>query len=184
MSWNWFGDDEVKHLPFQATFVGEQFAGPIDVIYKVEVTYSTREEELTEVVENPTKILTLKLENLGKDIFKNQSQLKSFAHQFSLGLDSIANHLPHTDKIHLFPTVPVGLAFLMGTKINPLITKPIITYQFDANKTPKHQQILILQETEQREENISADDQRFIDDIKNELKAELENKIASFASSK
>ena len=184
MTWNWAGDEETKQLPFQSAFVGEQFAGPIDVIYKVEVTYGVQENELNQVVENPAKIISLKLENLGKDVFRSQDQLKAFAHQFSLGLDSVANNLPHTDKIHLFCTVPVGLAFLMGTKINPLVTKPIVTYQFDANRTPKHQQVLMLQEVEQREENITEQDQQFIDEVKSELKAELENRIASFVTGK
>ncbi len=184
MNWNWSNDEETTQLPFQTDFVGEEFTGPIDVIYKVEVTYSMQEDELKEVVENPAKIIGLKVNSLGKDIFRNQDQLKFFAHQFSLGIDSVANYLPHTDKIHLFPTVPVGLAFLMGTKINPLVTKPIVTYQYDANKVPKHQQVLILQETEQGEMNVTDEDQKFIEDVKTELKVELENRIASFTNSK
>lgn len=184
MTWHWWNDDSNKQLPFSTDLVGEEFTGPIDVIFKVEATYSMQEDELKSVVENANKVISLRLETLGKDVFRNQEQLKAFAHQFSLGLDSVANFLPNTDKIHLFPTVPVGLAFLMGTKINPLVTKPIVTYQYNANKTPKHEQILILQETGQPETNITEEDQRFIDEVKSDLKAELENKIAAFAGSK
>lgn len=184
MTWYWWNDDINKHLPYSIDFVGEEFTGPIDVIFKVEATYTMQEDELKSVVENANKVISLRLETLGKDVFRNQEQLKAFAHQFSLGLDSVANFLPNADKIHLFPTVPVALAFLMGTKINPLVTKPIVTYQYNANKTPKHEQILILQETGTPETNITEEDQRFIDDVKSDLKAELENKIAAFAGSK
>ncbi len=72
----------------------------------------------------------------------------------------------------------------MGTKINPLITKPIVTYQYNANKTPKYEQILILQENNQVEVNITEADQQFIEEIKNDIKAELENKIAAFVQGK
>jgi len=183
-TWNWTNDDDKNELPFSTNFVKEEFTGPIDVIYKVETTYNIQEDELKTVVENPNKLIGLCVEPIGKDVFRNQDQLKAFAHQFSLGLDSIANYLPATDKIHLFPAVPVGLAFLMGTRINPLVTKPIVTYQFNTNRTPKHEQILILQETAQAEVNITEEDQKFIDEIKNDLKAEFENKIAAFAKSK
>src|SRR5579863_3733666 len=143
-----------------------------------------QEAELRSVLQNPHKVIGLKLDNIGKDAFKNQQQLKAFAFQFSLGLDAVASHLPAVEKIHLFPTVPVGLAFLCGTKINPLVTKPVVTYQYNANSTPKHEQILILQEAGRQEANMTGDDKVFIAEVKSELKAELENQIATFASSK
>jgi hypothetical protein len=184
MKWNWSDDDENAALPTDVSFVKEEFTGPLDVIYKMEATYLIVEDELKSVVESPSKIISVKLETIGKDVFRNQEQLKAFAHQFSLGIDSISNYLPNVDKIHLFPTVPVGLAFLMGTKINPLITKPIVTYQFNARNTPKHEKILILQETGQREANITEDDQKLIDQIKVSLKEELANKIAVYSATK
>lgn len=184
MTWDWRNDDDKKFQPFVASFVEEKFDAPIDVIYKVEVTYLTEDDDMKQVVDTASKIISLTLGNPGKDVFRNQEQLKSFAHQFSAGLDSIANFLPDADKIHLFPTVPVGLAFLMGTKINPLLSKPIVTYQYDANRTPKNEQVLILQETPSAEENITEEDRKFIAEIKAEFKAELENKIAPFAAGK
>jgi hypothetical protein len=184
MTWSWSNDDERKQLSTTTEFVKEEFAGPIDVIYKVEATYTMQEDELKSVVDTANKVISLRLDTIGKDVFRGQEQLKAFAHQFSIGLDSVANYLPGTDKIHIFPTVPVGLAFLMGTKINPLVTKPIVTYQYSASKTPKHEQILILQETNQPEANITEADQKFIDEIKSDFKAELENKVAAFAAGK
>lgn len=183
MTWQWFNDDK-KPLPVGTSFVKEEFPGPLDVIYKVEATYLMQEDELKSVVDNASKVIGLHLETIGKDVFRSQEQLKAFAHQFSLGIDSISNYLPNVDKIHLFPTVPVGLAFLMGTKINPLISKPIVTYQFNARSTPKHEQILILQETGQPEANITTEDQQYIDEIKELLKTELGNKIAPYVTGK
>jgi len=184
MTWEWAGGVNDNELPITKNFVKEEFPGPIDVIYKVEATYLTQDSEFKDVVENSSKTIELKLDTIGKDVFKNQEQLKHFAHQFSLGIDSIADYLPNTDKIHLFPTVPVGLAFLMGTKINPTITKPIITYQYNTNHSPKYEQILILQESGQPESNITEEDKKFIAEIKLELKNELENKIAPFVNLK
>lgn len=184
MTWNWPNDGQSTELPVATDFVKEEFAGPIDVIYKVEVTYTMREDELKSAVDSTSKVIGLRLDTIGKDVFRSQDQLKAFAHQFSLGLDSVANFLPGTDKIHIFPTVPVGLAFLMGTKINPLVTKPIVTYQYNSSKTPKHEQVLILQETNQVEANITETDQQLIDEIKRDLEAELGNKVAAFAISK
>lgn len=184
MIWNWQDENGVKELKLQSNFVKEEFTGPIDVIYKIEATYFSQDADLKEVVENPSKKIDLKLDEIGKDVFGNQEQLKHFAHQFALGIDTIANYLPNTDKIHLFPTVPVGLAFLMGTKINPMVTKPIVTYQYNTNHTPKYEQILILQESDQPEAIITEEDEKFILEIRAELKNELENKIAPFVKLK
>ncbi len=184
MIWNWQDETGAKELKFSSNFVKEEFTGPIDVIYRVEATYHSQDTDLKEVVENPSKKIDLKLDVIGKDVFGNQEQLKHFAHQFALGIDTIANFLPNTDKIHLFPTVPVGLAFLMGTKINPMVTKPIVAYQYNTNHTPKYEQILILQESDQPEAIITEEDEKFILEIRAELKNELENKIAPFVKLK
>ena len=176
--------DTGSTIEFDTNYVKEEFAGPIDVIFKVEATYLMQNDDLKQAVDIPHKIMELKLKSIGKDVFVNQEQMKQFAYQFSLGIDAVANYLPNTDRIHLFPTVPVGIAFLMGAKINPLVTKPIVTYQFNTNSVPKYEQILILQENTDIEVNIEAADSKKIADIKNELKEQLENKIGPLVKQK
>lgn len=183
MTWDWFNDSNEK-LPATSKFVSESFASPIDVIYEVEATYEINEEELKEVVTTPIKTIKLSLDTIGKDVFRSQEQLQAFAYQFSLGLDAVASNLPSADKIHLFATVPVGLAFLMGTKINPLVTKPIVAYQYNLSRIPRHEPVLILQEVVVKEMNITEEDQQFIRSVKTELKLILENQVAGFATSK
>lgn len=178
------GEESDEAIEIETNFVKEEFTGPIDVLFKVEATYLMHDDDLKEVVENPHKAVSVKLNSVGKDVFKSQEQMKQFAYQFSLGIDAIANYLPKTDKIHLFPTVPVGIAFLMGTKINPLITKPILTYQYDTNNTPKYEQVLILQENSETEENIEDEDIKKIAETKNALQEQLSNKIAPLVKQK
>lgn len=103
MTWDWRNDADSALLPASINFVSEIFNAPIDVIYKVEATYLMKVADMQEVVDGASKIIGLTLEQRGKDVFRSQDQLKSFAHQFSLGLDSIANYLLDTNKIHLFP---------------------------------------------------------------------------------
>ena len=183
MTWEWPNDSE-NEIAVETNFVTDEFTAPIDVIFKVEATYPTQETELIESVDASTKVIGLLVSEPGKDIFKTQKQLRDFAYKFELGLDNIASKLPNADKIHVFPTVPVGLAFLMGTKINPNITKPIITYQFNINHTPKYEKILVIQESISPEVNITDEDLKFITKIKNELKSELKNGIGVFVKSK
>ncbi len=102
MSWNWSKDENVTPLLSSSEYVKEEFSGPIDVIYKVEATYTTQDDELKNVVENASKIISLSLDAFGKDVFKNQEQLKTFAHQFSLGLDSVAIIICHVQKRSIF----------------------------------------------------------------------------------
>lgn len=183
MTWAWPSEND-SEISIESNFVNDEFTAPIDVIFKVEATYPVQDSELTESVDASTKIIGLKVNEPGKDIFRTQKQLKDFAYQFELGLDNIASKLPNADKIHIFPTVPVGLAFLMGTKINPNITKPIVTYQFNTNQTPKYEKILVIQESVSPEANITEEDYKFISKIRSELKNELKNGIGAFVKSK
>jgi hypothetical protein len=183
MTWGWSNDSKEK-LPATSKFVGEHFSGSIDVVYAVEATYTVNEDELKEVVPTPCKTIRLSLNSIGKDVFRSQEQLQAFAYQFSLGLDTVASNLPGADKIHLFATVPVGLAFLMGTKINPLVTKPIVAYQFNRSRIPPHEPVLILQEVIGKEVNITEEDAQFIQSVRAELKQILGNQVAGYATSK
>jgi hypothetical protein len=72
----------------------------------------------------------------------------------------------------------------MGTKINPLVTKPIVAYQFNRSRNPPHEAVLILQEVVVEEMNITDEDGKFIQSLRAELKNVLGNQVAGFATSK
>jgi len=183
MTWKWFGDS-TEELPATSQWMQESFAGPIDVIYKVEATYPINDEEIREVVTTPAKTISLALDTTGKDVFRIPEQLQAFAYQFSLGLDAVATNLPGADKIHLIASVPVGLAFLMGTKINPNVTRPVSVYQFSRTRHPHYEPVLILQETPLTEKIITEEEARFIQTLRAGLSQHLENQVAGFAAIK
>jgi hypothetical protein len=63
------------------------------------------------------------------------------------------------------------------------MTKPVVLYQFNANKTPQYEEIFILQEDGVIVDPINEEDQQFISSIKIKLKEELD-RLKAFAQSK
>lgn len=181
----WIENDlELNDLPQKSKFPKDTIEISTDVLFKVEASYAIQEAEVKESIGSNFQTIGLSLEAFDKNAFKGFDQVVKFGAKFSEGLDALANYIPATEKIHLIVTAPVGVTFYLGTKINPNVTKPIVTYQYRTNQSPPYEQIFVLQEEESVLKPINEDDQKYINDIRLKLKKELEDKIAVFAREK
>jgi hypothetical protein len=177
-------DSELSELPYKQKFPKDTIEVSTDVFFKVEASYSIQEQEVKESIGSTYQSVGLSLETLDKNAFKGFAQVVKFGARFSEGLDALANYVPGTEKIHLIVTAPVGVVFYLGTRINPNVTKPIVTYQYRTNQPIPYEQIFVLQEEESIMKPISEDDLKHVKDIRLKLKKELEEKIAVFAKEK
>jgi hypothetical protein len=177
-------DSDLAELPYKQKFPKDTIEVSTDVFFKVEASYSIQEQAVKESIGSAFQTVGLSLETLDKNAFKGFAQVVKFGARFSEGLDALANYVPGTEKIHLIVTAPVGVTFYLGTRINPNVTKPIVTYQYRTNQPIPYEQIFVLQEEESIVKPISEDDLRHVKDIRLKLKKELEEKIAVFAKEK
>ena len=181
----WVANDaELVELPVKHKFPKDTIEISTDVLFKVEASYAIQDQEVKESIGSNYQTVALTLQELDKNAFKGFDHVIKFGAKFSEGLDSLANYIPATEKIHLIITAPVGVTFYLGTRINPNVTKPIVTYQYRTNQALPYEEIFVLQEEATSLKPIGEDDQKYINEIRAKLKIELEQKIAVFAREK
>jgi hypothetical protein len=127
-AWEWkVGDGSVISINAKGIPL-DTFEAVGDVIFRVKSSFDIHPELTTDIVKQHTKEVDIETTPYSKDIFSTEKQLMDFANKFSTAIDAVVTFLPKTDTIHLFAAVPVGLAFLLGTKINPNLHPRIQTY--------------------------------------------------------
>lgn len=165
-------------------FPQENFKGTGDVVFKVKSSYEIQNHDVHDVIKNEIKELEVRTELLDVTSIKNNDQLNEVANAFADGLASISNNLPNTDTIHLFATVPVGLAFLLGTKISPTINKKIRTYQYFNGRTPKYEPVITLQEVVQNEHPLTQEEIEIAQEIRANFSKQLNKAVKGYIQSK
>lgn len=124
--------------------------GKGDIFIRVSTSYRIEPQHTYEVASNPTNEFDLRLVNPHVDGVSNQDQLNLVVNRFQDVLAVCSNQLPDRDKIHIFISATTGIAFALGTKINPTVYPFVQTYQFSRDQTPKYKEaILISKKTEQ-----------------------------------
>lgn len=123
-------------------FPQEEYFTKDDVLIRISTSYNINLKEVDDsIVSNLVKKIYIGIENLCRDL-PNAKDAERVAVSFSDALKSITDNLKEIDTIHLIPGVPVGLAFLLGTKISANITHPIQTYQYHQDARYKYEPVL------------------------------------------
>ncbi|HLL38277.1 MAG TPA: SAVED domain-containing protein [Rubrobacteraceae bacterium] len=116
-----------------------------DVIVRVSVSHRIDPVETLEVVPDPLCEIDIGLVHPDEDALRSSKDLDAIVHQFNRAIDAVKDRYPNTERIHLFAAVPVGLAFRLGTCLNPTIHAPVQTYQYFARRSPRYQRAFVLQ---------------------------------------
>jgi hypothetical protein len=110
-----------------------------DVIVRVSVSHRIDPVETLEVVPDPLCEIDIGLVHPNEDALRSPKDLDAIVHQFNKAIDGVKDRLPNIERIHLFAAVPVGLAFRLGTCLNPTIHAPVQTYQYFAQRSPRYE---------------------------------------------
>lgn len=155
-SWKWSGFE--TPAPVIPKKLSTAFDGNGDVVIRVGTSYPITEDQTKRVVKKSITSIDIKapVENL--ELFGTEKDLNNYANSVQECLHQIAVYLPNTDAIHIFAAVPVGLAFLIGYRINPNPTKPIYTYEFSSNRTPQYKMVFSLQSKSRTHFEINEND--------------------------
>jgi len=154
--------------------------GKGDVILRLSSSYLIDENQSLSVVPEPMKEIDVKLKKSGIDALKTQNQLEVVSKSFDDVLGSISSFLPNSNVIHLFAAIPCGLAFLLGTKVNPNVTPKIITYQYSKEEKPPYRQALIVSKQIGEEVALTEEQVAKADEIRRSWAELLKGYIKSF----
>ncbi|MFK7796668.1 MAG: SAVED domain-containing protein [Aureispira sp.] len=137
-----------------------------DISITVETSYGVDLSQLA--IDDIAKEIQLCLKPFAQDL-ATVDVVYQLVDEFTEMLNHVANNLPKIGIIHLITTVPVGLAFLLGTKISANVQPIIQLYQYDRQAEqpyipvlkigqPLHE-VLIL--TKKEQQGIAAEKKRF-----------------------
>jgi hypothetical protein len=159
---------------------GSQAEG--DLVVRVSTSHRVHAEQTREVVPRPLAEVDILLTALGEDELERPEDVHAVAAAFKSVLDGLRELFPNSETAHIFAAVPVGLAFLMGTRVSPMIHSKVQTYQFDSRSDPKYHPALCLQ-SETQPTLAVLDDERAAAARERAIWAQELDRLKAFASS-
>lgn len=171
-SWEW-RDIQTPELEKRG-IPRDKFMGGGDVIFRFATAFEVDEKLTRRIVVEPCKDIEIRSQHVGRDIIGSESLLNEYAEAFRDALDEIKKYLEDIDAIHLFASVPVGLAFLIGRQVNKNITVPIYLYEY---AQPGYQEAFILQEKSLEEFILSDEEKQEVMMVREQLSDHLKKVI-------
>lgn len=175
--WHWSGKPAEK--PLIDNLPNEQFDGDGDVIIRFGAYTKINELDTEEIIEKPIRSVDIHPKNTDRDLLGSQDDAKAYSKVFFDVLKRLKETLPLSDEWHVFAAVPCGLAFLMGTEIQPNIHKPIVVYHYSNQQTPPYKEAFCIQEKGGENLIIPEGEKSALDDLREELALHFHEDVLS-----
>jgi len=134
----------------------DKVPGPGDVVVRISMRNQVDPAGTAELVPQATEI---DLETtIGPDTLCSAADLDRVGDAFVDVMDTIARLRPRA-TVHLFASVPCGVAFTLGLRLSPTQHPPVYVYQYNRNRTPANERALLLNAPEPQRIELSADEQ-------------------------
>jgi len=119
-------------------------SAPGAVVIRVSTSARIAPKDTEEIVPHCLAAVDIALVSPHPDALETRGALDSVVDAFSDVLTHVRNLFPNLTTIHLFAAVPVGLAFRLGSRINPTMNPEVVTYQYDAKRLPHYKNAIVL----------------------------------------
>lgn len=119
-------------------------SAPGAVIIRVSTSARIAPKDTEELVPECLAAVDIALASPHPDALETRGALNSVVDAFTDVLTRLRNLYPNLTTIHLFAAVPVGLAFQLGSRINPTMNPEVVTYQYDAKRSPHYKKAIVL----------------------------------------
>lgn len=117
--------------------------GIVSALIRVSASHPVHPEDTASIVENASE-LEVGFEYPNEDAITSPEVMNNIADAVKEAIDNISDNRSKINVIHLFASVPCGLAFMIGNKISPNIHPLIQTYQYKSTATPKYKEALLI----------------------------------------
>lgn len=132
------------------------------------------------VGESLMKIIALGFENPGYDILSTQSDVLTFGEQIDKIFARVLEKYPRIQVVHLFASITVEAAFILGTKVQPNIYPKIQTYQYKGTSADLYLPAILLNEPEQPKVVFTEEENGVADNLRKEWNNVLTNTVPKF----
>lgn len=123
---------------------GSTDVGPL--VVRVSTAHRIHAMETNEVVPSSLAQVDVAVVKPDLDALETREAVEQVALEFRKTLERLRSLFPNRTEIHVFAAVPVGLAFLMGTHVNPTVYPDVVTYQYLAKERPRYRRAIVLTE--------------------------------------
>ncbi len=144
--WSWSPKSKASTRSFLEPIRLPQRGSPESgvVVIRVSTAYRIAPADTEEVVPRYLAAVDIALASPGLDALETPETLEGVVEAFSQSLARLRDLYPNMTEVHLFAAVPVGLAFRLGTRINPTIYPDVVTYQYMHRRTPRYRRAIVL----------------------------------------
>lgn len=137
-----------------------------DVIIRISTSHPVNRENTLSVIPQPLAEYEISVGGCEEDILNCKEFVDAVAFKFKAVLDNVTKTRPGATAIHLFAAIPVGLAFRLGTIINPTMTAKLQTYQFSQLSVKKYLPAISLGEDLPIQRNLTEADRKSAQDLR------------------
>jgi hypothetical protein len=177
-NWHWQGNEASN--PIVENLPNEQFDGEGDIIIRFGTYTKINALDTQEILSRPIRAVNIFPEKTDRDLLGTIDDAKKYAKIFFDALKQLKENLPGANEIHLFAAVPCGLAFLMGTEIQPNVHLPIIVYHYTSELDPPYIEAFCIQERGGLNLVISESEKLAIDQLRDELEEHFNEDLRYF----
>ena len=101
-----------------------------DIVLRVSVTFEVTPEATQAIVPSPLASVDLAVPDPQRNLVRSENQVHLYGRVFRKALDEIVRLFPGTDRIHVFYSGPVALAFHFGQQVSENIHPPVTVWNF------------------------------------------------------
>jgi hypothetical protein len=153
--------------------------GIVTALVRLSFSNSVTEKETNEMLLNAAE-LDYGFEKPDDDGIDSKEKMNEIGETIKNILDQLKNNQSGIKIIHLFASIPCGLAFLIGTKISANRHPYIQTYQYKNTGSPKYIEAILVNKEIEVTRTITAEDRKNAENLRKRAHRELREHIASF----
>lgn len=148
-------------------------------LIRISSSHYVNPEETAQVIANAAEV-EVSFENPNEDAITSPEQMTAMAETVKSAFDTLSHNRSELKEIHLFASIPCGLAFLIGTKISPNIHPYIQTYQYSRTAEPCYKKAILVKGRINPERKITDEDNALAMHLRQMADSELKGTINIF----
>lgn len=153
--------------------------GITSALIRLGASHFVAPEQTNPVISNAAEV-DIHFEKPNEDAITSKQLLVEMAEAVKSAIDALSNNRSGLVEIHLFASIPCGLAFLIGSKISPNIHPYIETYQYSRTADPNYKRALRIKADIQLQRKISVEDKALASELRKLANDELTGKVRSY----
>jgi len=151
-----------------------------EIALRLSISHHVKPQDTDDVLPEAAEV-DMGLTEPNEDAIASKEEMLWVAEDFKKVMDSLSNNESNIEVVHLFAAIPVGIAFMIGTKISPNIHPYVQTYQYSATEKPKYINSVLVKGEIDNEVPLTEEQIKIANELRTICNDELKGNIRKFA---